>query len=83
MKLSMQEILLKLSRALDTEPDVAFAYLFGSMAKGRSGPLSDVDVAVYFSPEGSRGSRFDRQLELTTKLGRALKCRNGMSFVKE
>ena len=26
---------------------VQFAYLFGSMASGRPGPLSDVDIAVY------------------------------------
>ena len=60
----MHEILQKLSTALESEPDIAFAYLFGSVAKGRSGPLSDVDVAVYFYPEGDARSRFRRQIQL-------------------
>jgi predicted nucleotidyltransferase len=69
----MQEILKKLSGALEAEPDIAFAYLFGSVAKGRSGPLSDVDVAVYFHPAGDSRSRFKRRLLLMSKLGKALR----------
>ncbi len=69
----MQEILQKLSQALASEHDVVFAYLFGSVAKGRSGPLSDVDVAVYFDPGGDAHSRFHRRIELMSKLGRALR----------
>jgi hypothetical protein len=68
----MQEILQKLPRALESESDIAFAYLFGSVAKGRSGPLSDVDVAVYFHPAGDSRSRFKRRLQLMSKLGKAL-----------
>jgi hypothetical protein len=68
----MQALLQKLSRVLKSEPDVAFAYLFGSVAKGRSGPLSDVDVAVYFSSEGDARSRFRRQIQLTSKLSNVL-----------
>lgn len=68
----MQEILQKLSSALNSEPDIAFAYLFGSVAKGRNGPLSDVDVAVYFYPAGNSHSRFSRRLNLMAKLGKAL-----------
>jgi len=69
----MDEILQKLSTALKAEPDIAFAYLFGSVAKGRSGPLSDVDVAVYFHLNSDVRSRFDRRLELMSKLSRALR----------
>jgi hypothetical protein len=69
----MQEILQKISQALNAEPDVAFAYLFGSVAKGRSGPLSDVDVAVYLSPTGDARSRFKRRLQLMSKLSKTLK----------
>jgi hypothetical protein len=69
----MQEILKKLSGTLEAEPDIAFAYLFGSVAKGRSGPLSDVDVAVYFHPAGDSRSRFKRRLLLMSKLGKALR----------
>jgi predicted nucleotidyltransferase len=68
----MQEILQKLSSGLESEPDIAFAYLFGSVAKGRNGPLSDVDVAVYFHPASDSRLRFNRRLNLMTKLSRAL-----------
>jgi len=68
----VQTILQKLSAALEPETDLAFAYLFGSVAKGRSGPLSDVDAAVYFSPQGDARSRFHRQIQLISKLSSAL-----------
>jgi len=29
--------------------DAAFAYLFGSNARGTAGPLSDIDIAVYLT----------------------------------
>ncbi len=37
-----------LGQALADHPAIVFAYLFGSAARGKLGPLSDVDVAVYF-----------------------------------
>ena len=33
---------------LKSRKDILFAYLFGSFAKASHGPLSDVDIAVYF-----------------------------------
>jgi predicted nucleotidyltransferase len=42
----IDEIVRRLRERLEAEPDVLFAYLFGSVARGRAGPLSDVDVAV-------------------------------------
>jgi len=30
-------------------PQVVFAYLFGGLARGERGPLSDVDIAVFLS----------------------------------
>ncbi len=73
---AMKTLLQKLSHVLKSEPDIAFAYLFGSIAKGRNGPLSDVDVAVYFSPEGDARSRFRRQIQLTSKLNNVLERDN-------
>ena len=35
-------------RVMERRPRVVFAYLFGSMARKTSSPLSDVDIAVYF-----------------------------------
>lgn len=36
-----------LGPALEVSGTIVFAYLFGSAAVGRLGPLSDVDIAVY------------------------------------
>jgi|GEM_PF-5610508 len=37
----------KLNKALGDDPDVLFAYLFGSTASGLSHPHSDLDIACY------------------------------------
>ena len=55
--------------ALDPFPDVVFAYLFGSYASRRPGPLSDVDVAVYIEEGADLGSR---RLEIIGALTRHL-----------
>jgi predicted nucleotidyltransferase len=34
---------------LESHPKVLFSYIFGSLAKGRPLPLSDVDIAVYLA----------------------------------
>jgi hypothetical protein len=47
---------------------VAFAYLFGSQAKGEAGPLSDIDVAIYFDEAVAPEQRFDRRLEVLGEL---------------
>ena len=43
---------------------VEFAYLFGSAARGRQGPLSDTDLAVYLSPALAPARRRDLRLRL-------------------
>lgn len=35
----------------ENRKEVAFAYLFGSQAKGLASSLSDIDIAVYFYPK--------------------------------
>ena len=42
-----KEIMDKLNKTLGDDPDVLFAYLFGSMASGLSHPYSDLDIACY------------------------------------
>lgn len=47
-----KDIDLRLSRLallLERRDDVAFAYLFGGLARGVRRPLSDVDIAIYLS----------------------------------
>ena len=38
---------------LESHPEILFAYLFGSLAKAKTSPLSDVDIAVYLKPNAS------------------------------
>lgn len=48
------------------------AYLFGSQLKGKVGELSDVDIAVYFSPSRFNSLSLDIFLNLIGDLKRAL-----------
>ncbi len=57
----------QLNKAFE-EHGVVLAYLYGSQVTGKAGPLSDVDIAVLFSPSVSRGDRFSRLLELMADL---------------
>lgn len=58
---------------------IVFAYLFGSHARGDVSPLSDVDLAVYFSRRGA-AAHAQMKIELYTDLSRALK-RNDLDVV--
>ena len=40
----------KLRSLMAQRPEVRFAYLFGSQARGQAGPLSDTDIAVFVDP---------------------------------
>lgn len=42
--------------------DIAFAFLYGSQAKGNATRLSDVDIAVYFYPEKRRPIQFEKEV---------------------
>jgi predicted nucleotidyltransferase len=42
--------------------DIAFAFLYGSQAKGNATQLSDVDIAVYFSPEKRHPVEFEEEV---------------------
>ncbi len=50
-------------------PEVSFAYLFGSRARGATGPLSDIDVAVFLDRQVET---FTFRLRLMEKLAQVL-----------
>jgi len=50
---------------LSREPDIAFAYLFGSFLEGQ--PFHDVDVGAYFKT-GRDSDSIERSLELAQRL---------------
>lgn len=52
------------------ERKVKFAYMFGSLASGNSGPLSDLDLAVYLD---GRLNFFAYRLKLMDSLTKAIK----------
>lgn len=54
--------------ALERHPEVVVAYLFGSSARGRAGPLSDLDVAVLL---GEGADAASAQLDLIGDLAAA------------
>jgi len=57
------ELLSTVRKALRTEPNVRFALLFGSAAKGRDTPDSDIDLLVDL-----RDPALERVVDLSTKL---------------
>jgi predicted nucleotidyltransferase len=48
---NIEALILDAASYLRSREEVVFAYLFGSLAKGKRTPLSDIDIAVYFSTE--------------------------------
>lgn len=51
MQLRLEEISLRLEIFFSARPEVISAYVFGSVARGAAGPLSDLDLAVLVSDE--------------------------------
>ena len=48
---SPDEILSRLRSFFETREEILLAYLFGSLARGESGPTSDIDIAVLLRRE--------------------------------
>jgi len=47
---------------------VSLAYLFGSQATGKTGPLSDIDIAIFFDERLGPDERFNLRLDVLGKL---------------
>ena len=62
-----------------TRKDVAFAFLYGSQARGTATKLSDIDIAVYFYPEKKHPIEYEEEVfykgedDIWTDLERILK----------
>ena len=52
---------------------VVTAYIFGSEAKGTSGLLSDIDIAMFVHKDVSKAERFDLRLRLSNELSAIMK----------
>ncbi|WP_173179251.1 type VII toxin-antitoxin system MntA family adenylyltransferase antitoxin [Desulfosarcina ovata] len=53
--------------------DVAALYSFGSLAKNKLGPLSDLDFGILISPQVTKKECIDKQLELVGVFTESLK----------
>jgi predicted nucleotidyltransferase len=61
----MMKPLLKKSLAdILKKQKVVLAYIFGSQATGKTGPLSDIDIAVYFDENLSSDEQFALRLQV-------------------
>jgi hypothetical protein len=75
----MEDIIDLLKEYFKKRDDVAFAFLYGSWAKGNATRLSDIDVAVYFYPKKRRPIEYEEEVfydgekEILTDLERLLK----------
>ena len=54
--------------ATKTKPRIDLAYIFGSRAAGKEGPISDVDIAVLYSESQPSIVRYELARELKTVL---------------
>ncbi|MDD3245566.1 MAG: nucleotidyltransferase domain-containing protein [Methanosarcina sp.] len=68
LELEGRELTTKLNEFFQKVDYVELAYLFGSHAKGKQGPLSDIDIGVYLSGNLSKKERFEKRLELIASL---------------
>lgn len=59
------------ARVFTLYPQVKLAYFFGSRARGKEGPLSDYDFAVYLD-EKDKNKRFKIRLNLMSKLSQKI-----------
>jgi len=63
----------EVEKFLESQKYVKVAYLFGSYAEGKEGPLSDVDIAVLVDERLSESKRFDLRLKLIKKISAVLR----------
>ncbi|KKQ75380.1 MAG: Nucleotidyltransferase [Candidatus Woesebacteria bacterium GW2011_GWB1_38_5b] len=68
----MDSKLESIKQIFQDDQDVKLAYLFGSQARGDTGPLSDYDFAIYLS-EKDKKKIFDKKIEIQDKISRILK----------
>ena len=72
-KLEKETLISKLAEFFKSREYVELAYLFGSTAENKRGPLSDVDIGVYFSNRLTKNEKMEKRFELTSELAALLK----------
>jgi hypothetical protein len=68
------------ARSVSRRPEIQAAYIFGSVARGRARPDSDIDIAVLVGRRIPEARALSYRLKLTNELGVAL-GRNDVQLV--
>ncbi len=80
----LEHIKLKTESYFAFKPEVLFAYLFGSVAAGKTTALSDIDLAVYLDPKFREPSTgFGYQSELITELSSMLEMKTDLVILNK
>lgn len=66
-----EEILTKTMPVFESYPEIKLVYLFGSLVSGKTGPLSDIDLAFYID-ERDKKKLFELKFKLADEISRAL-----------
>lgn len=67
MKMLTDSDIEALKHYFETRKDIAFAFLFGSQARGTATKISDVDIAVYFYPEKRHPIEYEEEVFYPTE----------------
>lgn len=67
------ELFPEMHKLVEKDPVIITLYLFGSYARGKTTPLSDVDLAVLLDDSVSKEDYFDKELELRAEFSGILK----------
>jgi len=62
----------KINDIFSSHPEIKLVYLFGSVASGKTGPLSDYDFAIYFDGIDKK-NMFELKIKLMNGIGNVLK----------
>lgn len=81
MRLPQDKTIKTICNVLKRHKEVLFAYVFGSYAKGNAGPLSDIDVAVYFKRGDSKDERNSLRYNIKDDVETALKMPDKVDVV--
>ncbi len=57
----------KLKRYFENRSEIAFAFLYGSQARGQGTRLSDIDIALYFYPKRRRPLEYEEEVFFETE----------------
>lgn len=70
---NVEELFPAVNKALKEDKDITTAYLFGSYAKGKTSPLSDIDIAVLLDDKYPQDCYWNKRLELYPTITQMLK----------